>query len=189
MTSIRWVSFGLAILGVLLCSNFDLRQVDFGKSYLFGNLLIFSGVLGSSFYCTYAKKVMERYSAMAMLFYTYVAMIIIMTPLILRQERDVFARVPHFSLRTWIGLIMLTFFHNYLSMVLFLKALKRLDVIQTALSNYLITFFGVPIAAIFLHERLTMFMMTGGILIFGSTLLITVYEERRRLRQAEPVQP
>jgi drug/metabolite transporter (DMT)-like permease len=25
MTSIRWVSFGLAILGVLLCSNFDLR--------------------------------------------------------------------------------------------------------------------------------------------------------------------
>jgi len=123
-----------------------------------------------------------------MLFYTYVAMFIIMTPLILHQERSVFVRVPHFTLQTWIGLASLTFFHNFLSMVLFLKALKQLDAIQAALSNYLITFFALPIAAIFLHERLTMFMIVGGILVFGSTLLITVYEERRRVRLAEPVQ-
>jgi len=71
-------------------------------------------------------------------------------------------------------------------MVLFLKALKTLDVIQTALSNYLITFFGLPIAAIFLHERLSVVMIVGGVLVFGSTLLITVYEERQRARQAVP---
>jgi drug/metabolite transporter (DMT)-like permease len=188
MSGIRWISFGLAIIGVVLCSNFDLGHLDFGKSYLFGNLLIFSGVLGSSFYNSYGKKMLERYSPMEMLFYTYVAMFIIMTPLILHQERSVFVRVPHFTLQTWIGLASLTFFHNFLSMVLFLKALKQLDAIQAALSNYLITFFALPIAAIFLHERLTMFMIVGGILVFGSTLLITVYEERRRVRLAEPVQ-
>ncbi|MGD0226005.1 MAG: DMT family transporter [Terriglobia bacterium] len=180
MTGVRWVSFALAIFGVLLCSNFNLGNLNFGKGYLLGNLLIFSGVMGSSFYNSYGKKVMERYSPMEMLFYTYVAMFIIMTPLILHQERDVFARVPHFTWHTWIGLTSLTFFHNFLSMVLFLKALKQLDAIQAALSNYLITFFGLPIAAIWLGERLTVMAIFGGILVLASTLAITIWDELRK---------
>jgi drug/metabolite transporter (DMT)-like permease len=180
MTGVRWVSFGLAILGVLLCSNFNLGNLNFGKGYLLGNLLIFSGVMGSSFYNSYGKKVLERYSPMEMLFYTYVGMFIIMTPLILHQEMGVFARVPHFTLQTWIGLTSLTFFHNFLSMVLFLKALKQLDAIQAALSNYLITFFGLPIAAIWLGERLTVMAIVGGILVLASTLAITIWDELRK---------
>jgi drug/metabolite transporter (DMT)-like permease len=180
MTGVRWVSFSLAILGVLLCSNFNLGNLNFGKGYLLGNLLIFSGVMGSSFYNSYGKKVLERYSPMEMLFYTYVAMFIIMTPLILHQERGVFARIPHFTWHTWIGLTSLTFFHNFLSMVLFLKALKQLDAIQAALSNYLITFFGLPIAAIWLGERLTVMAIFGGILVLTSTLAITIWDELRK---------
>jgi drug/metabolite transporter (DMT)-like permease len=180
MTPIRWISFGLAILGVLFCSNFDLGELNFGKGFLFGNLLIFSGVLGSSFYNSYGKKVLERYSPMEMLFFTYAAMFVIMTPLTLHQEMDVFARVPHFTAQTWTGLALLTFFHNYLSMVLFLKALQQLDAIQAALSNYLITFFGLPVAAIWLGERLTLMAIIGGILVLGSTLLITIYDELRK---------
>ena len=60
-------------------------------------------------------------------------------------------------------------------MVLFLRALKRLDALQAALSNYLITFFGVPIAALWLSERLTPAAVGGGILILASTLLITLW--------------
>ncbi len=180
MTTVRWVSFGLAILGVLLCSNFDWGHLDFGTGYLLGNLLIFSGVLGSSFYNSYGKKVLERYSPLEMLFYTYAAMFVILTPLTLHQEFEVFRRIPQFTTQTWIGLTLLTFFHNYLSMVLFLKALKQLDAIQATLSNYLITFFGLPIAAIWLGERLTMMAIVGEILVLTSTLLITLWEERRK---------
>lgn len=180
MTGVRWISFGLAILGVVLCSNFDFGNLNFGKSYLLGNLLIFAGVMGSSFYNSYGKKVLERYSPMEMLFYTYVAMIVIVTPLILHQEAGVFARIPHFTLKTWIGLASLTFFHNFLSMVLFLTALKQLDAMQAALSNYLITFFGLPIAAIWLGERLTMMAIFGGFLVLASTLAITIWDELRK---------
>lgn len=177
MTGIRWASFALAILGVLLCSNFNFGNLNFGKGYIFGNFLIFSGVMGSSFYNSYGKKVLRRYSPMEMLYYTYVAMFVIMTPLTLHQETDVFSRIPHFTLQTWIGLTLLTFFHNFLSMVLFLKALKQLDAIQAALSNYLITFFGLPIAAIWLGERLTTMAIVGGILVLASTLIITLWDE------------
>jgi drug/metabolite transporter (DMT)-like permease len=61
-------------------------------------------------------------------------------------------------------------------MVLFLKALKVLDAIQAALSNYLITFFGVPIAAIWLGEKLTLMAIVGGFMVLGSTLLITLWD-------------
>jgi drug/metabolite transporter (DMT)-like permease len=183
MTPVRWVSFGLAIIGVLMCSDINLRTLNFGKGYLYGNALIFIGTLGSAFYNSYGKKILERYSPTEMLFFTYLAMFVIMTPLTLAQEPGVFAAIPHFSLRTWIGLALLTFFHNYLSMVLFLKALSQLDAIQAALSNYLITFFGVPIAAIWLKEKLTSLAVIGGVLILGSTLLITVWENRQASRR------
>ena len=55
------------------------------------------------------------------------------------------------------------------------------------MSNYLIPFFGVVIAAIVLHERLTKFMVAGGILVLASTLLVTVYEEHQRGREAAEV--
>jgi drug/metabolite transporter (DMT)-like permease len=187
MTLVRWVSFGLAIIGVLMCSGIDFRTLNFGKGYLYGNLLIFIGTLGSAFYNSYGKKILERYSPTEMLFFTYVAMFVVMTPLTLAQESKVFAAIPHFSLQTWIGLALLTFFHNYLSMVLFLKALKQLDAIQAALSNYLITFFGIPIAAIWLKEKLTLLAITGGVLILASTLLITVWQNRQASEGCTPV--
>ena len=123
---------------------------------------------------------LDRYSPMEMLFYTYVAMFVLMTPLILTEERGIFSHITQFTSRTWIGLILLTFFHNYLSMGLFLKALKALHAIQAALSNYLITFFGVPIAAIWLGERLTLMAIVGGLLVLGSTLLITLWDGSKR---------
>jgi drug/metabolite transporter (DMT)-like permease len=187
MTLIRWVSFGVAIIGVLMCSGINFRTLNFGKSYLYGNVLIFVGTLGSAFYNSYGKKVLNRYSPTEMLFFTYLAMFFIMTPLTLAQESGTFSLVPHFTLQTWTGLALLTFFHNYLSMVLFLKALKQLDAIQAALSNYLITFFGIPIAVIWLKEKLTSLAIIGGFLILGSTLLITVWESRRSSGKYEVV--
>jgi len=179
MTSTRWVSFGLAIVGVILCSASDLRHMNFGTGYWAGNMLVFLGVTGSSFYNTCGKKMMERYTPMEMLFYTYLVMFVIMTPLVLVQERDVFSHIPAFTTRTWAGMILLTFFHNFLSMVLWLKALKTLDAIQAALSNYLVAFFGVPIAAIWLGERLSLAGIAGGILVLGSTLLISLWERKQ----------
>jgi drug/metabolite transporter (DMT)-like permease len=184
MTRVRWISFCIAIAGVLLCSGIDLKSLNFGKTYLFGNLLILGATFGSAFYNSYGKKMLDLDSPMRMLFYTYVATFILMTPIVLFEEHDTFSRIPAFTARTWTGLLLLTVFHNYLSMVLFLKALKYLDAMQAALSNYLITFFGVPIAAIWLGERLTPATITGGILVLASTLLITLWEERRAARAA-----
>lgn len=180
MTPVRWFSFAVALAGVLMCSQPDLRNLNFSTGFLVGNLLILCGALGSAFYNSYGKKVLERYSPMEMLFYTYAAMFVLMTPLVVVYERGVLWRVPQFTATTWLGLILLTVIHNFLSMVLFLKALQRVDATQAALSNYLITFFGVPIAAIWLGERLKPSTMAGGLLVLVSTLLITLWDAKKK---------
>jgi len=177
MTGVRWASFAMAIAGVILCSDIDYKSLNLGAGYLYGNSLIFLGTLGSAIYNSYGKKLLERYTPMKMLFFTYLAMFVIMTPLVLVEEKEVFFRLAGFTLRTWTGLALLTVFHNYLSMVLFLKALKRLDAIQAALSNYLITFFGLPLAAIWLKEKLKVLAIVGGMMVLVGTLFITLWED------------
>jgi drug/metabolite transporter (DMT)-like permease len=63
-------------------------------------------------------------------------------------------------------------------MILFFKALKVLDAMQVALSNYMIAFFGLPIAAIWLGEKLNSLAIAGGFLVLISTLIITIVDYR-----------
>jgi drug/metabolite transporter (DMT)-like permease len=181
MNRIRWISFGLALLGVLACSGVDWKSLDFGRGYAGGNVLIFLSVLGSAFYNTYSKKVLERYSPLQVLLYSYYALLIVLLPVTLAAEPSGFANLPHYSKVIWFGLAILAIFQYFLSMVIFLNVLTRLDATQAALSNYLIPFFGVVIAAVVLHERLNRFMIVGGLLALASTLLITVWD-----RPSEP---
>jgi drug/metabolite transporter (DMT)-like permease len=185
MNRIRWISFIIAIAGVILCSSGDIKQLDFSSKYAIGNLLIFVAIIGNSYYNVGVKKVAERYTPREMVFYTYIVIVILLTPLVIISEHDVFARIPLFTFRTWTGMTLLTLFHNFLSMILFFKALKMLDAIQVALSNYLITFFGLPVAAIWLGEKLNSQAILGGILVLISTLIITIIDYR--MHQTESV--
>ena len=49
---------------------------------------------------------------------------------------------------------------------------------QVALSNYLITFLGLPIAAIWLGEKMNTQAIVGGVLVLLSTLVVTIVDYR-----------
>lgn len=187
MNTIRWISFAIAIIGVILCSTGDINQLDFGSKYAIGNLLIFLAIIGNSYYNVGIKKIAERYTEMELVFYTYVVMVILLTPLVLYYEPDIFSRIPFFTQQTWIGMSLLTLFHNFLSMILFFKALKMLDAMQVALSNYLITFMGLPVAAIWLGEKLNNQAIAGGILVLTSTIIITIVEYKMNNKIPKPI--
>jgi drug/metabolite transporter (DMT)-like permease len=121
--------------------------------------------------------------------YGFYAVVGFTLPIALYVEPEGFRNLAHYGLRVWAGLLALAVFGYFLSTVVIFYVLTRLDATQAGLSNYLIPFFGLLIAGIFLHERLTTFMIIGGILVLASTLLITVYEERRRAHQAASAQP
>ena len=177
MSRIRWISFALALLGVAVCSGVDWSDVSFGRRYIAGNALIFFSVLGSAFYNAYSKVALERHSPLRVLLYSYYALLTILVPVTIVAEPEGIANLLHYSATVWLGLGILTVFQYFLSMVIFLNVLTRLDATQAALSNYLIPFFGVLIAFMVLHERLTIYMILGGVLALASTLLITVWDD------------
>ncbi len=179
MNAIRWASFAVAIAAVLACSGIDWKGLNLGSSeYLLGNLLIFASVNGSAFYNAYSKKLLRHHTPLEVLLYSYYTALCVLLPLTLVLEPSGFRNLPQYSSTVWIGLGILALFQYFLSMVIFLHVLTRLDATQAALSNYLIPFFGLVIAAIVLHERLTPFMMVGGALALGSTLLITLFDRQ-----------
>jgi drug/metabolite transporter (DMT)-like permease len=185
MTTVRWVSFACAIAGVLACSGVDWSALNFSSArYLGGNLMILASVCGSAFYNAYSKKLLDRYSPLQVLAYSYYAVIAFLLPITVYAEPESFGNLLHFSVTVWVGLVVLAFFQYFLSMVIFLNVLTRLDATQAAVSNYLIPFFGLLLAALILGEKLTTFMLAGGLLVLASTLLVTTYEERRGLRAA-----
>jgi len=68
MSAIRWISFALAIGGVIECSGVDWKELDLTSSKFFwGNVMIFLSVNGSAFYNVYSKKLLERYSPLRVL--------------------------------------------------------------------------------------------------------------------------
>lgn len=182
MNKLRWISFAIAIIGVLLCSTDDIKNMDLSSKYALGNLLIFLAIIGNGYYNVGCKKVAEQYTEMEMVFYTYLVLVIMLTPLVLHYEPFMFARVPDFTLKTWLGMASLTLFHNFLSMLLFFKVLKYLDATQVALSNYMITFLALPISTIFLGETLKLPAIIGGVLVLISTLILTIVDNRNYKR-------
>jgi drug/metabolite transporter (DMT)-like permease len=185
MTLVRWLSFALALAGVLECSGIDWKELNLvSVRFLVGNIMIFLSVNGSAFYNVYSKKLLRRYSPLQVLLYSYYAVFAVLCPITAYAEPQGFTNLPHYNKVVWLGLVMLALLQYFLSMVIFLNVLTRLDATQAAVSNYLIPFFGVVIAAIVLHERLTKFMVVGGILVLASTLLVTVYEEQRRAQES-----
>lgn len=177
MNRVRWISFALALAGVAACSARDLRGASMDNgAFLAGNLLIFASVNGSAFYNTYSKKMLVSYSPLQVLLYTYYVVFVFMLPATLYSEPQGFANLLRFGPVVWIGLLVLALFQYWISMILFLNVLTRLDATQAALSNYLIPFFGLLLAWAFVDERPTPYMIAGGILVLLSTLLATLDE-------------
>jgi drug/metabolite transporter (DMT)-like permease len=178
MTRLRWISFVLAIAGVIECSGIDWKELNFTSSrFVLGNSLLLLSVLASAFYNVFSKKLLHHYSPLQVQLYSYLVLSSFLMPLTLVVEPEAFRNLPNFVPVVWLGLLLLAVFQYFLSLVIFLRVLSRLDATQAGLSNYMIPFFGVVIAAIVLHERLTMFMVLGGLLVLASTLLTTVFEQ------------
>ena len=182
MTLVRWLSFAAAIAGVFLVSDIDWRSVAlFQGHYLLGNVLVFLSCLGSAFYNSFSKKILESYSPTEVLLYTFIITDAVLLSLMLIFERSSFGRLAMLGPVAWLNLLVLAVFSLSMSMLLYFWVIQRIDVTQASLSIYLLPVFGVILSSITLHEKITTQLMVGGALVFVSTFLVTTYEERQKM--------
>src|SRR5438093_12902761 len=87
LTPLRVAALVIGLLGVAFLSVGDFRQSSFGSmKFLTGNLLIFGGCLGSSFYNVYCKGLMQRFQEIEILIYSYVMASLVSIPLLIWAE-------------------------------------------------------------------------------------------------------
>lgn len=176
---VRLASFFLALAGVLLTSLSDLSNANLlNGRYLAGNLIFLAACAGCGFFNAYCKFLVDRqYSELEILVYTSVIGSMASVPLFVWMEPfSLNAFLSSGPSAVW-GVLELSFIVYGCSMLLFFYVLKRMDVTQAILGNYLLPFFIALLAVKFLKESITPTMVLGGAIIITSTLILTVFED------------
>jgi len=188
MNPVRIAGFILAIGGVLLISTSDLRAADFTEGkYFVGNLIFLASCAGCGFYNAYCKLLVAKgYSELEVLVYTSVVGSVASVPLLVWVEPFHWRQFLGAGAPAVWGIAELAVIVYGCSMLLFFYVLKRMDVTQAILGNYLLPFFIALFGVVLLRETFTLPMAVGGALVFASTLMVTVYENDilRSLRRA-----
>ncbi len=177
MTTVRWASLFLSLIGVLILSDFDWRHLELTSAkYIVGNMLVFLACASSAFYNVYSKELLRRFTPLEVLVYGYLLALVVSLPLLVWVEPLSLSGVKNYTHATWVALTVLSVFSWGLAMVLWMFLLKRLDVSQASVSIYLLPFFGVLISALVLKEKITPAMLLGGCVTLAGTILITSVE-------------
>lgn len=177
ITFLRIGSLTIGLAGVVLMSVSDWKQASFGEMrFLLGNFLILGGCLGSSFYNVYCKGLMQRFTEIEILIFSYVTASVSSLPLLVWVEPFSFHIFQRFDWQSWAAFAFLALFMYGASMLLFFKALQHLDVTTASASLYLVPVFGVLLAAVLLGERLSMLAFVGAAIVLIATILVMQYD-------------
>jgi drug/metabolite transporter (DMT)-like permease len=177
LTLLRAASLAIGLVGVVFLSVGDFRQASFGSmKFLTGNLLIFGGCFGSSFYNVYCKGLMQKFQEIEILIFSYVTASLASIPLLIWAEPVHLRSFLTFDGKSIAAFLFLALFMYGASMLLFFKALQHLDVTTASTSLYLVPVFGVLLAVILLGERLSPAALTGAAVVLISTILVVRYD-------------
>jgi drug/metabolite transporter (DMT)-like permease len=185
MSRLLWISFALAIAGVLLVSDVDWRTVHiFRGKYLAGNALILVGCFGSAFYNAFSKRLLRVFTPLEVLVYSYMFADLALSVAMLVREPVSWQQLASLGFAVWLSLGMIAVFSLTSAMMLFFWVIKRIDLTRAALSIYLLPVFGVLISTVTLKEKIRWQLLAGGILVSVGTFVATAYGERNRARKA-----
>jgi len=177
LTLLRIGSLAIGLVGVIFLSVGDFRHASFGSmKYLTGNLLIFGGCFGSSFYNVYCKGLMQKFQEIEILIFSYVTASVASIPLLIWAEPFHFSSFLGLDAKGIAAFLFLALFMYGASMLLFFKALQHLDVTTASTSLYLVPVFGVLLAALLLGERLNPAALAGAAIVLISTILVVRYD-------------
>jgi drug/metabolite transporter (DMT)-like permease len=177
LSLLRISSLAIGLIGVVFLSVGDFRQASFGSmKFLVGNLLIFGGCLGSSFYNVYCKGLMQSFQEIEILIFSYITASLASIPLLIWAEPFHLSSFRSFDLKPILAFLFLAFFMYGASMLFFFKALQHLDVTTASTSLYLVPVFGVILAAVLLGERMNATSLVGAAIVLISTLMVVRYD-------------
>jgi drug/metabolite transporter (DMT)-like permease len=173
LSTLRVGALLLGFAGVFLLSPLHRASVPGTTTHeLAGNLLIAIGCFGSAFYNVYSKRLLEYFSGIETLFFSYLSTTAFSLPVLFLLEPHCLGNLAHLSLVQWAAFGYLAIFLYGVAMVLFLQALGTVDVVIASASLYLMPLFGVALAFSLLGERLAPRAIVGSVIVLIATLML-----------------
>jgi drug/metabolite transporter (DMT)-like permease len=173
LSTLRVGALLLGLAGVILLSPLHRTSAPGTRTHeLAGNLLIAIGCLGSAFYNVYSKRLLDYFSGIEVLFFSYLSTTAFSLPVLFALEPHCFYDLSHLTFMQWTAFGYLAIFLYGLSMVLFLKALGTVDVVIASVSFYLMPLFGVALAFSILGERLAPRTLLGSAIVLFATMVL-----------------
>jgi drug/metabolite transporter (DMT)-like permease len=173
LSTLRVGALLLGFAGVFLLSPLHRASVPGTTTHeLAGNLLIAIGCFGSAFYNVYSKRLLEHFSGIETLFFSYLLTTVFSLPVLFLLEPHCLGDLAHLSLVQWAAFGYLAIFLYGVAMVLFLQALGTVDVVIASASLYLMPLFGVALAFSILGERLAPRAIVGSAIVLIATLML-----------------
>lgn len=177
---VRITGFIIAIAGVLLTSIPDIKGASFSEGqYLTGNLVFLLACGCCAFYNTCCKLLIDKnFSELEIMVYCSIVGSIACLPFLIWVEPLNFSKLIYSGKTVLFGMLELSFIVYGVSILLFFYILKRMDVTQAILGNYLLPFLIALLGVVLLNERITINMIIGGAIVILGTLMVTVYEKQ-----------
>jgi drug/metabolite transporter (DMT)-like permease len=173
LSTLRVGALLLGLAGVVLLSPLHRASAPGTRTHeLAGNLLIAIGCLGSAFYNVYSKRLLDDFSGIEVLFFSYLSTTAFSLPVLFALEPHCLYDLTHLTFTQWAAFGYLAVFLYGLSMVLFLRALGTVDVVIASVSLYLMPLFGVALAFSVLGERLAPRTLLGSAIVLFATMVL-----------------
>jgi len=163
----------LGVAGVALLSPMRIgAAAGAGGRAMAGNFLIALGCLGSAFYNVYSKRLLDRFSGLEVLFFSYLAATIFSLPVMACAGGPWPQELARLNGQEWAAFGYLAIFLYGVSMIIFFQALRYVEVMVASMSLYLVPVFGVILAAVMLGERLTVQAIFGSAIVLLATMML-----------------
>lgn len=157
----------LALTGSLLVSTNGLPgHADFNPSRLYGDFLVLLTGVSWGIYNTIIKPLLTRYPATSVLTYCTFAGTIFLLPFAMLEFP---VNIRAINLWGWINIFYLGLVASALAYLLWNTSLTKVATATAAAYIYLIPVVTALLAAVFLHEVLTLYTIIGGWIVLAGT--------------------
>jgi drug/metabolite transporter (DMT)-like permease len=147
-----------------------------------GDIYALLGVIGFAVYTVFGKRIAATHDAVALNTFTSVAAAALVLPLALRQAYVLDWRVVGWA--GWAGMAYMAAGSSVIAYTLFYWVLRYLDASRVAAIQYLEPLVVIVVSIVFLNERLTWQLLSGGMLVLAGVYLTEHAGARERAQRS-----
>lgn len=161
----------LAFAGVMLVvSGGDFSAITIGKFGAPGDYFIMVSAVNWAVFSALSRRGLKSHPASLMMFYVMLLGWIFTSVLFLNNRG--MSEIPGITQRGWIGIAFLGVFCSGLAYIAWYDALQALSTAQTGVFLYIEPLVAVVVAAVVLHEQITIPSIAGGAVILAGVWLV-----------------